>query len=169
MKWLKPKINFYRGIVEKCPPYRIKRWCCDLLKERTSDHIPLKKKLLGVRAEESSKRARRHQISTFKGAVSILPIFYFLEWEVWEYIHENNIPYCHLYDEGFDRLGCCVCPLICGDRANGKYNAKLQLHMEYFPKHYHAFEIAMKKFYKKKQDTMTIPFNEFLDNWYRGK
>lgn len=37
-----------------------------------------------------------------------------IEWEdadIWEFIRENHIPYCSLYDEGFKRLGCIGCPL----------------------------------------------------------
>lgn len=31
--------------------------------------------------------------------------------EVWEYIHENNIAYNELYDMGYSRVGCILCPL----------------------------------------------------------
>lgn len=31
--------------------------------------------------------------------------------EVWEFIHEYNVPYCSLYDEGYTRLGCIGCPM----------------------------------------------------------
>lgn len=31
--------------------------------------------------------------------------------EVWEFIHEYNIPYCKLYDQGYKRLGCIGCPM----------------------------------------------------------
>lgn len=31
--------------------------------------------------------------------------------EVWEFIHEYNIPYCELYDQGYKRLGCIGCPM----------------------------------------------------------
>ena len=40
------------------------------------------------------------------------PIFDWFEWEIWEYIEENNLPYCSLYDEGFHRLGCVICPFL---------------------------------------------------------
>jgi phosphoadenosine phosphosulfate reductase len=30
--------------------------------------------------------------------------------EVWQFIREENIPYCSLYDEGFKRIGCVMCP-----------------------------------------------------------
>ena len=31
--------------------------------------------------------------------------------EVWKYIHENNIAYNELYDMGYSRVGCILCPL----------------------------------------------------------
>jgi phosphoadenosine phosphosulfate reductase len=33
------------------------------------------------------------------------PIFYWLEWHVWEFIESLNLPYCELYDQGFNRIG----------------------------------------------------------------
>ena len=37
-----------------------------------------------------------------------------VEWtagDVWELIKEEQIPYCELYNEGFERLGCIGCPM----------------------------------------------------------
>jgi len=31
--------------------------------------------------------------------------------EVWEFIHKYELSYCGLYDEGFDRIGCILCPM----------------------------------------------------------
>lgn len=39
------------------------------------------------------------------------PIIDWTDEDVWEFIHENHIPYCSLYDEGFKRLGCIGCPM----------------------------------------------------------
>lgn len=39
------------------------------------------------------------------------PIIDWQEDEVWEFIHEYNVPYCKLYDEGLKRLGCIGCPM----------------------------------------------------------
>ena len=43
--------------------------------------------------------------------VTVTPI---IDWEhrdVWGFIRGENIPYCHLYDEGWHRLGCVGCPM----------------------------------------------------------
>lgn len=43
--------------------------------------------------------------------VTVNPIIEWTDQNVWEFIKENNIPYCSLYDEGWERLGCIGCPL----------------------------------------------------------
>ena len=97
------------------------------------------------------------------------PIFHWLEWEVWEYIENNSLPYCSLYDEGFSRLGCVICPFICG-----KNQSQIERNRKYWPKHYAAFEKAMRKHWDKKESKRQIEkgysntFEEFLDNWYHG-
>lgn len=42
---------------------------------------------------------------------TVNPIIDWSNEDVWEFIHEYNVPYCSLYDEGFKRLGCIGCPL----------------------------------------------------------
>ena len=42
---------------------------------------------------------------------TINPIIDWTDAEVWEFIHEYNVPYCELYDQGFKRLGCIGCPM----------------------------------------------------------
>lgn len=42
---------------------------------------------------------------------TINPIIDWSNDEVWEFIHEYNVPYCCLYDEGFKRIGCIGCPM----------------------------------------------------------
>lgn len=39
------------------------------------------------------------------------PIIDWTDEDVWQFIRENNLSYCKLYDEGLDRLGCIGCPL----------------------------------------------------------
>lgn len=42
---------------------------------------------------------------------TVNPIVDWTDAEVWQFIRENNIPYCSLYDEGWHRLGCIGCPM----------------------------------------------------------
>jgi phosphoadenosine phosphosulfate reductase len=41
----------------------------------------------------------------------VSPIIDWSDAEVWEYISSRQMPYCHLYDEGFKRIGCVGCPM----------------------------------------------------------
>uniref|UniRef100_A0A6M3LFR6 Putative phosphoadenosine phosphosulfate n=1 Tax=viral metagenome TaxID=1070528 RepID=A0A6M3LFR6_9ZZZZ len=114
-------------------------------------------------------------VAKYKNQTLYKPIFHWLEWEIWEYIDSNNLPYCSLYDEGFSRLGCVICPFLCHG-----IKGDLLRHMQRWPKQYAAFEKAMEKLfdnylcvvnprsgamnYRRETD-----FDEFLLNWYNGK
>ena len=67
----------------------------------------------------------------------INPIIDWTTAEVWEFIHEYNIPYCSLYDEGFKRLGCIGCPM-------GSKEQRLK-EFERWPKYYRLYMIAFEK------------------------
>ena len=43
--------------------------------------------------------------------IVVNPIIDWTDEDVWEFIHEYEVPYCKLYDEGFKRLGCVGCPM----------------------------------------------------------
>jgi len=116
-------------------PFMFARWCCDTQKKNVAPHIPT---LCGVRAEESFNRKKR-------GAIikqSYYPIFDWPTEEIWIYIHKNKLEYPSLYDEGFHRIGCIMCPFIYGsDKQVGR-------NINRWPKHY----AAMKRFFFKWQN-----------------
>ena len=171
----RPKMSFYAALQVKGFPMRFARWCCNYLKKDPCYNIPLHHRLMGIRAEESHARAKRPMIEPIKKHITYKPIFHWLGWEVWEYIESKNLPYCSLYDEGFSRLGCVICPFLCHG-----IKGDLLRHMQRWPKQYAAFEKAMRKLfdnylcvvnprsggmnYRRETD-----FNTFLENWYKGK
>jgi phosphoadenosine phosphosulfate reductase len=114
VKWERPKHgNFFRRAAEKKGfPTRRARWCCEEYKEST---VPKNETLLmGIRAQESPKRAKRWGIvgEYFRtGGKVINPIFKWDASDLWDFIHGEKIPYSELYDEGFKRLGCIGCPM----------------------------------------------------------
>ena len=59
--------------------------------------------------DSASRRTLEQCYRTHKTLVN--PIIDFTEEDVWEFIRLYNLPYCSLYDEGFNRLGCVGCPL----------------------------------------------------------
>jgi phosphoadenosine phosphosulfate reductase len=107
-------------------PTNRRRYCCKYFKENTKNAI-----ITGVRKDESVGR-RKRKLFEVKGKKNILkynhifsegctesghspislrPILYFSDEEIWRYIERNNIPYPSLYDDGQSRCGCMLCPL----------------------------------------------------------
>lgn len=91
------------------PPTRLTRYCCDELKERTGQKGDTV--FTGVRWAESNNRSKQKMVNFYKGKNMVRPIVFWSEDEVWSYILQNKVPYCELYDKGFNRLGCIGCPL----------------------------------------------------------
>ena len=106
----RPPMTMHALIVKKkIPPLRQMRYCCNYLKERGGQG---RFKVTGIRSEESSRRAKRPQLDfSHDGKSSFLHVI--KDWssaDVWQYIRVNNLHYCSLYDEGFERIGCVLCP-----------------------------------------------------------
>lgn len=106
-----PEIDMWRLIPEKrMPPTRKVRYCCEYFKERGGAGRLV---VTGVRHAESTKRAKRKMLETclrHRTKRYLHPIIDWSDAEVWEDIHTYRVPYCSLYDEGFRRLGCVMCP-----------------------------------------------------------
>lgn len=107
----RPKTSMCKLIIRKgVPPTRMAPYCCDHLKERggTGRFV-----VTGIRHDESPKRAKRQMFEHCYNDASkkyFHPIIDWTEDDVWEYIHAYKIPYCSLYDEGWTRIGCILCP-----------------------------------------------------------
>lgn len=122
------------------PPTRLLRWCCNLYKEANGNDFV---KIFGIRAAESAKRKNNWRIWTpHKNSNSwvLNPILYWSDQNLWQYIHDNNIPYCSLYDEGCDRLGCIGCPMS----GKKRFDAFAR-----WPKYEQAWKRAVQKFWDK--------------------
>lgn len=130
--WEKPKKSMFKLIEDNgMPPTRIIRYCCRELKELGGVGRVI---LTGVRKEESTMRSKRkifEQSHVKKQTWFLHPIFYWSTLDVWDYIHENNMPFCSLYVEGKKRIGCIMCPM---QGTKGMLQDK-----ERFPKYYQAY------------------------------
>jgi phosphoadenosine phosphosulfate reductase len=108
----KPEKTMWDLIVEKrMPPTRRVRYCCEYLKERGGSGSMV---VTGVRWAESARRANRKMVEPcFKDdrKVYLHAIIDWSEDDVWQYIRERKMKYCCLYDEGFTRVGCIMCPM----------------------------------------------------------
>jgi phosphoadenosine phosphosulfate reductase len=89
------------------------RYCCDELKERGGADNQIV--ATGVRWAESIRRSSRRMIEPCyrkaRGRTLFHPIIEWTTDDVWQYIRVRGLRYCPLYDEGFTRLGCVMCPL----------------------------------------------------------
>lgn len=117
---LHPETNFFKLIEKKGLPGRMRRFCCERLKERYGIG---RRTIEGIRADESSKRSAYEPETCdnrkwMKGAKHIHPILYWTEQDVWEYIKKRGLPYSKYYDKPYclSRHGCVGCPLAGSDQ-----------------------------------------------------
>lgn len=109
VKWERPAKTMYTLIEQNMtPPTRLMRYCCRILKEHGGEGRTC---VMGIRAEESQRRADMEETSERWGKSFVHPIFMWSKNDIWQYINERQLPYCGLYDEGFERLGCIGCPM----------------------------------------------------------
>jgi len=175
--WLKPKTPFYKDLLKKAPPRRMFRWCCNTLKKDPAKRARMREmfghgylsRIMGIRAEESVRRASRPRIYPYGGMTIYKPIFYWAEWHVWEFIESRGLEYPSLYDEGFGRIGCVVCPFLFGSPAMLKRNK------ERWPAIYRVFERVVKDWFdnhrtaaaREKYSAQTA--EEYLAAYYEGR
>lgn len=116
------------------PPRRNARYCCKTQKESGGTGRLV---VTGIRREESGPRSKRKMVEACYRDTTRQFLNDIIDWtttDVWQHIQSRNIKYCSLYDEGFKRLGCVLCPM----------NREVELHMERWPKICRAWERAIK-------------------------
>ena len=102
------------------------RWCCAEYKEKSHGNGI---RLLGIRKKESLRRSKRNEIEIENYLLSATldqwdeheevmhqcnvgkDRIYWTRREVWQFLNANAIPHCQLYDEGWTRIGCILCPM----------------------------------------------------------
>jgi len=152
--------GFWKMVVKKGLPMRQSRWCCQVIKEVGGEDRTV---LVGNRRAEGNKR--KHQLyfekARKRNKFFVRPILDFDNGDVWEYIRANNLKYCPLYDEGFNRLGCVLCP----------FSRDIEREMRHFPKIVKLWKLACNKIVEnaiasgreRKHDFQT---GEELFNWW---
>jgi phosphoadenosine phosphosulfate reductase len=108
----KPSETMFQLIARKgIVPTRRIRFCCSELKEKGGEGRFV---VVGIRWAESYGRSKRKMVEAcFKDSRKfyIRPIIVWKDDDVWSYIQSQQIKYCSLYDEGFKRIGCVMCPM----------------------------------------------------------
>lgn len=127
-----PKQSFYSLCVKKgALPTAIMRFCCAEFKETGGAGRVC---MTGVRREESARRAKRGELdfsrekkatvdywdankelfaNCVNGREKVVfnPIIDWTEGMVWRFLDEQGVDHCPLYDEGWKRVGCVMCPM----------------------------------------------------------
>ncbi|MHA1594840.1 MAG: phosphoadenosine phosphosulfate reductase domain-containing protein [Candidatus Baldrarchaeia archaeon] len=114
--------NVFWNLTEKFgPPGRDFRFCCKTNKlgpiaQLISSHFKNGCiTLIGVRRYESERRARDASIwenPWVPNQIAFSPIRNWTALHVWLYIFREGLPYNPLYEFGFTRLGCWLCPAM---------------------------------------------------------
>lgn len=97
-------------IRERGLPTRVVRWCCSEYKE-VGGHGRFV--ATGIRSAESRMRRLRGIVETcLRGGHRrfIHPLKDWTDADVWEFIKAQQLPYPALYDRGWKRIGCILCP-----------------------------------------------------------
>ena len=110
---------FWRAVEVVGPPGKDYRWCCKVTKLAPLSRLLMERfpdgalNIVGQRAYESLDRARSPRVWRNRWLPQILnisPIQYWSQLMVWLYIWDRRLPYNPLYERGFDRIGCFMCP-----------------------------------------------------------
>lgn len=169
------------------PPTRLARYCCRLLKESAGVG---RVTITGVRWAESASRkrsqylvrigdkktqtvyndendeSRRSVEQCYRTRKTIVnPIIDWGDDDVWEFIRKYSVPYCALYDRGYDRIGCIGCPM----------STKAEKELDEYPKikcaYIRAFKrliIERRKKGKQERNDMFKDENTLMDWRLRG-
>jgi len=108
----RPKRSMWELVKKSCrPPMRQSRFCCQTQKESGGSGRLV---VTGIRRAEGANRSNRKMVEFCYRDRTKRYLNVIVDWtttDVWQYIKSRNISYCSLYDEGFKRLGCVLCPM----------------------------------------------------------
>ncbi len=87
--------------------------CCRMRKvEPLRKYLATKRAwITGIRRDQSATRANAQLISwdAANNLVKLAPLATWTRQDVWNYIHEHDLPYNKLHDEGYPSIGCWPC------------------------------------------------------------
>lgn len=153
--WEKHAQGFWnKHFLSHGPPFRQTRWCCEIIKEAGGAG---RVKILGMRKAESKKRSNykcftsesefkhkktkkkqiTHDIS--KGG-TLLPVLNWFDSDIWQYVSERKLDVCELYSQGWNRIGCLLCPNAPKD--------EIKLTIQKYPKIVIAYKSAFNRYYQ---------------------
>lgn len=138
---LKPEVSFIDEIARRGLMSVENRWCTELLKLRPLREYYTRRNvkiyLDGARDYESTLRAKTPRISenpALPGVLRALPIKKWPRILVQLYLLSRGIELNPLYDKGYSRIGCIVCPAMHKHELLLSYNQYSEIHEEILKK-----------------------------------
>lgn len=172
------------------PPTRVVRYCCEELKEhggegrfvitgvRWAESARRKNTRSGVEIFTKSKSKKTKETKQIflmadndekrkmtencvvKGKFVLNPIIDWEDDDVWEFIKMRNLPYCELYDQGFDRLGCIGCPM----QGNKRFE-EMKRYPKYYATYTRSFDRMLIERKRKGKETKWETGEEVMKWW----
>lgn len=140
----RPKMTMWELVKKNgMPPRRNARYCCKTQKESGGIGRLV---VTGIRRNEGANRSKRKMIEQCLRDETKKYFNIIIDWtttDVWQYIRSQGIKYCSLYDEGFKRIGCVLCPMT----------RDIERQMQRWPQISRAWERAIKATFKPKEGT----------------
>ncbi len=102
----------YKYLLEA--PFKISEQCCDVMKKRPAKKYEKesgRKPFIGTMTEDSFNRQiqyLKNGCNGFKKGKS-MPISFWLQKDIWDYIKKKKLKYCSIYDTGVSNTGCIFC------------------------------------------------------------
>jgi phosphoadenosine phosphosulfate reductase len=127
---------YWNKLLDYGPPAKDNRWCCEVCKLTPINKAAEQEKHLtinGKRRYESFSRSRiapKEPNPFIPAQVNVYPIRDWRAIEVWMYIYWRGLEYNPLYDMGFERIGCWLCPAS----LSAEYRIIKELHPELYDK-----------------------------------
>ena len=184
VKFVHPEKNFFQLVSERGMPLIKRRYCCDVLKETHSAGNVV---LTGVRANESKKRSRYHEVEVRsrrkenminfkertiddimeqehrcikgKDSVMVYPLLNWTEQDVWDYIQHQQLPINPCYEVSH-RVGCMFCPFT--------KRAELEYYETKYPKFKERVIDAIRQYHQKRDVSGTYKYQsaeEYYEQW----
>ncbi len=159
-----PGFNFYKKMSTKGFPLRQARWCCEYMKERGGNGQTV---LLGIRAQESNSRSKYPIAGQWdKGDIHkfvVRPLLHWTRNQERKYLRDKGIEWCDLYNKGFQRLGCILCPMASPEEK--------RLQSSYWPKIALAWEHSFERLYNNRVSSGNDSVKRWnsaheMFNWY---
>lgn len=114
--------------------------------------------------EDEFSADKENEVRCISGKDSLLvaPILQWTDGDVWTFLKSMGIPHCKLYDEGFRRIGCILCPM--SQAKQKRREIKLYPHVK------RNWIKTIEKIKASKQGTLySLPAEDIFEWWTSGE